>query len=350
MLACSVRAAESVPVTSPSIEPVRALDMAVSWPGDLDREAFVVLEYDVLANGTVANVRLVDDGFHEERFVEAAIAAVRKAKWQPRRVNGEAVDSPGMRQSFRFSLPDVQKGITYWFRAEAKKVEELLQKGDYAGGEFHAQWMLSEKVVLNYEYAVLEAQLGQTYVGLGRLQEASNKLGRATARSGSRPAFLEVLDSPPPNNPSNYLFEKDILLPFLELRMRVLAAQGLMLEALHVYYEMAGLETIPPDDARAVIAAQLTSQIRGSGSLRGKIEIGKSAFWRQYLSRRKFTLEKVRDGRIEELSLNCSGGSMPLEYVPGEVWTVPEGWGPCTAEISAETGTGFEFVEYPDPQ
>jgi hypothetical protein len=325
----------------------------LDWPGEVDREAMVVLEYDVLASGKTANVRLVEDGFYEQRFVDAATRAIQRSTWQPRRVNGKAVDSPGMRQAFTFTIHDVSdgvvkemKGITDEFRREAAKVEDLLKKGDYAGGEFHAQSMLAGTVRLNYEYAVLQAELGNTYALLGRIPEAVSKLSRATARTDERVAFLQLLDAPPPNKPSRYLLEKDAVVKLLGLRMRLLATQGLALEAMQSYYELAGLQKLPPDDLFVQLAAQLAARIRGNGNLRGKVEMHQRG-WVQYLSRRSFTLEKVQ-GEIEDMSLSCENGSKPLSYAPAEEWTVPEGWGLCTVHIVADPGTMYEFVEFAD--
>lgn len=333
----------------PVHEPAKQLKLDLHWPGPLDREAYVILEFDVLADGKVANVSLVDDGFHEKRFVDAAIRALERSRWEPRRVDGVAVDSRGMRKGFRFAISEMAPGITREFKDEATKVENLIKQGDYAGGEFHAQWMLAEKVTLNYEYALLQAQLAQTYAGLGRVEDAVRKVTRAVSRTdGPRPTFLQVLDTPPPNKPSNYLLDKDLVVQLLGFRMRLLAAQGLALEALDAYYQLAGLERPAPGDPVSMLAAQLTAQVRGNGPIRAKIEMGPEGGWQQFLSRRKFVLEKVRGGSIRSLHLACESDYRELDYVPGEEWLVPEGWGLCKARIGADPGTTFEFVELPD--
>jgi TonB family protein len=325
-------ASAAVPSGSPLAlyEGVKSTGLQANWPGAVDREALVVLRFDVLADGKLANIRVDESGFHEKRFVDEAIRALKRATWQPRRINGQAVDATGLRQPFKFSMPELEPGITAAFRREARKVEELLKKGDFAGGEFHAKWMLSEKVKLNFEYAILQAEIGQTYALMGRIDEAVAKIAMATERPNiPRMEFLQLLDAPPPNK-----------------RMRLLAAQGLAMEAMHAYYELAGLQKLPPGDEHAALAEQLTAAIRGGAELRGKVRVGGNG-WRQYLSRRSFTLEKVQ-GDIHYIGLSCSANSKLIQYVPGEDWTVPEGWGPCAADILGEPGLQFEFVEYPD--
>lgn len=330
------------------LEPVKQLKFNAQWPGEVDREAYVLLEFDVLADGKVANIIVVDEGFHEKRFVNEAIKALERSQWEPQRINGVAVDTPGLRKGIRFGIHDMQPGVTQDFHDEARKVDDLIRKGDYAGGEFHAEWMLAEKVTLNYEYALLQANLARAYAGQGKLEDAVRKVTKATARPDVRPPeFLRVLDVPPPNKASSYLLDKELVVQLLGLRMHLLAAQGLALEALQAYYELAGLEPPKPDDQVSVLAERLTAAVRGNGAIRASIEIGAGGGWQQHLSRRKFVLEKVRGGSISSLYLLCEGGSRQFNYVPGEEWSVPEGLGRCKARVGADPGTTFDFVELP---
>jgi hypothetical protein len=328
------------------VEYAKAPKISLAWPGEVNREALVILEFDVLASGKVANIHLAEGGFHEKRFVDAATKALQKSVWQPRRVDGVPVDSMQMRKAFRFSIRDMEPGITAEFRAEAVKVEDLLKKGDYAAGEFHAQSMLAGTVKLNYEYALLQAELAQTYAAMGRVEDAVRKVRRATSSSGGYPEFIELRDVPPPNKASNYLLEQKAVVILLDLQMRLLAAQGLVLEAMQAYYELAGLGELPEGHTAPAFAARLVADIRGPRELRGKIEMREGG-WRQFLSRRRFALEKV-DGGIEHLQLVCAGSSMDLTYQPGAEWTVPEGWWPCVVEVRGDPDTRFDFVEFPE--
>jgi hypothetical protein len=206
--------------------------------------------------------------------------------------------------------------------------------------------MLSGTVKLNYEYALLQAQLAQAYAAMGRLADASRKVSRATQRTAGRPDFLKLLDSVPFNDPSDYLLEKDLIVPLLDMRMQLLAAQGLALEAMQSYYEMAGLGRLPEGHRAIALAGRLTAQIRGPGELRGRVQMDGSS-WKQYLSRRRFTLDGIQ-GEVRGLTLRCSNGSKVLEYRPGGEWMVPEGWAPCAVSVDAEPGARFEFVELPE--
>lgn len=347
VLAGAALAAEPDAPAPSTVEYATQKRLNLRFPQPVDREALVVLEFDVLANGRTANITLLDDGFHEERFVKEAMRALEQSRWDPRRVNGEPVDSQGLRKRFSFSVANQQQGITEEFALEAEKLEDLLNKKDFAGAEAHAQWMLVNTVTLKYEYAILEAELAQTYALMGRPQDALQKIRKATSRSTGWPEFLQLLDKPPPNDPSLYLLEKDLVVRLLRLQMQLLASVGLPLEAMQTYYELAGLEQLAPDDPVVATSLLLTEQIRGGGLLRGEIELGTGGSWRQFLSRRRFALENVR-GSIGDMRLACEGGSRDLSYSPGEEWEAPSGWGLCTVGIQGAPGGGFEFVEFAD--
>jgi TonB family protein len=348
-MGASTLAADSVGSASPKVEPAKLLSPVVpEWPGEDNREAVVIVQYDVLANGKVDNIRVADGGFYEKRFVNAAIGAVKQMKFEPKRIDGKAVDSLGMTKLFRFTL-GMKRGVTQEFLYELDKVGKLLDKKDYAGANFHAEWMLSGVVKLNYEYALLQAQLAETYARVGRIHDAIVKAWRATARSTPLPEYFQVQASIPPNKAANYLLPQDTIVNLLELRMKLLARQGLYLEALQSYYELAGLIELKPDDLRTVLAKRMTSAIQGPTTMRGIIEIGDEKGWRHFLSRRSFALDKVK-GTIGMVGLRCSARAPTyLEYKTGEIWKTPAEWGACSATVEADPGTTFEFVEFPDP-
>jgi TonB family protein len=349
LIGAGVVAADGADSGPPKVEPLKLLSRETpAWPGEINREAVVIIQFDVLATGKVANIHVADGGFHERRFVDAATNAVKRMKFEPRRIGASAVDTLGVTQLFKFSLGDVKPGITQQFRYELEKVGKLLDKKDYEGANFHAEWMLSGVVKLNYEYAVLQAQLAETYAKVGRTRDAIANAWRATARSAPLPEFFQVQESVPPNKASYYLLTKDLIVNLLELRMKLLARQGLYLEALQSYYELAGLVELKADDPRTLLAQQMTSIIQGSLTMRGIVEIGKEKMWRHHLSRRSFALDKVQ-GAIRNVGLRCSARELAyLEYMPGEARKTPTEWGMCSVLVEADPGTTFEVVEFPD--
>ena len=78
------------------IYPVRAITREI--------EGYVVVQFDVTANGLVTNVVVVESS--NSVFDGAAIKAAQKFKFKPRIVDGTAFKSYGIQNLFRFALDD----------------------------------------------------------------------------------------------------------------------------------------------------------------------------------------------------------------------------------------------------
>lgn len=68
-------------------------------------EGWCQVEFTVTAEGGVENVRVVD-GEPEGMFDRSSIRAAQRFRFQPRVVDGEAVDVPGVQYVFRYELED----------------------------------------------------------------------------------------------------------------------------------------------------------------------------------------------------------------------------------------------------
>lgn len=326
--------------------PGQLTGMHIEWPGAADREALVVLQFDLLVSGEIANISVRETGFHEKRFVDAAIRSLRNARGVPRRLDGVPVDTFGLLQPFTFSLDIDNPGITREFRREVEKIGELIRKGDAAGAHAHAQQMLAGKVILQYEYAVLQAQLGETFARVGNYPEALAAISQATERKTSQHDFPRLRDTIPPNHASAYLLPKEWVTQLLELRMRLYASEGQYINALQSWYELAGLASPKDDHPMAQLARQMTDAIRGTEPLMAKGTILRRA-WTHYLSRRAFTITDLQ-GRVDSLELNCSAQKRVLAFVPDVEWKIPDSWGDCSAMFWGPPGTRFTVIELAD--
>lgn len=67
-------------------------------------EGFVIVEFDVTANGFVVNTVIIESS--NSVFEREAIKAAQKFKFKPRIVDGVALESFGIQNLFRFSLDD----------------------------------------------------------------------------------------------------------------------------------------------------------------------------------------------------------------------------------------------------
>jgi hypothetical protein len=230
------------------------------------------------------------------------------------------------------------------FRAEMATVEELFDKRDFAGADFHAEWMLREKVRYGYEYAALQAQLAQTRALIGDEERALKNAEEATQSTAPRPGKFVVRQDIPPNDVANYLLPRDLVVQLLGLRMQLGAKLGRLADTLTAYYELAGLVTIAPDDPRAELAAFIMAKLESDEPLMVKGSTGATA-WSFRLTRGRFSLDRVQ-GSIRSMQLACGQKRRDLQVSPNKDWTVPAGWEDCaTVIINADPGTTFSLVE-----
>ncbi len=131
----------------------------------------------------------------------------------------------------------------------------------------------------------------------------------------------------------------------LELRMRLHAQHGDLLEALNTYNELAGLDTIADGDPRKALVDQLVALLQSGSALvfNGKVT---GEFWSHDLYHPQFTTQNVK-GNLDKVHLHCRGGFKEFDYVPGETWDLPAGFEDCTVEFYGEPGATLELVEMP---
>ena len=248
-------AADSAPRGKGGVEPPKSVRVHVDWPGEVDREALVLVRLRVHADGHASDMHLQEGSFTEKRFTDEVFHGLRSAKFTPATKDGVPLDDYYGVQPFKFNLGEPgAKGITTEFRRELDKVEKLVKEGDNAGAHFHAQWMVAEKAKLIYEYAVLQAQLAYTHaesaISIGRLQRRS---WARNARHRSSAEF-SLDDLAPEQRPSYYMLPKEVVNGLLAMRFRLAASKGMLLESIHGLSGARRPDPIPADDPRAKMA------------------------------------------------------------------------------------------------
>lgn len=306
-------------------------------------DCYFVLRLTVSTAGTVVDVQVFDRGFASQEFIDSAIRYVKGYRFKPGTRDGVPVEQY-LLQPFTFSTGR-HPAIGPQFVRESRKVAELIESGDLAGGNFHAEWMLSEVVRTRYESLALQGALAQTHARVGNYSRAIEAVRSATRRTKPAPEFA-LHGKTPRNSPENYvLSDRDYIADLLELKLRLAVRLGLALEGLMAFQELEGLVKIKPDDQRAQIAARLAANLEGNSDLVGIVKLNEGGGWRHELFRRSFTLGQVQ-GAVKEISLDCAEESRLLEYGKGLDWTVPAGWTDCSISISGDPGTSLSIVEF----
>lgn len=331
----------------PAVSNVTALEFKekprAAYPGFPDREALVYVRFNVGVDGKAYDVTLAEGGFHEKRFVDTAMRVVRNATFNPRLENGIPAIATGVTLPVRFSIDS--KGAKREFVRESDKVIALVKSKDYAGAQFHAEWMLSEKVTLLYEFAMLHASLAQTYASQGEHLRALASLRQATA-TASMSLEPYVPGGPLPKvSSADFLFERDNAILALRLHFVLAAMNGHFLEAVTAHANAQALGGIPADDPTMPQFQRLVDHLRTAPMVSSKGFLDESGIWRHRPTFRTFTLRNVK-GEIKGADLKCTAQSRSLEYASGVDWTIPATWQGCALRFEGAPGTTFDIFEF----
>jgi len=153
-------------------------DVTTEYPRPWDREALVVLDFTVKSDGSIDDLKVVD-GFYEDRFVDAAIAAARQLRFEPASERGEAVDWPGFRLSTRFIIRNMFHTMGPNPNSELTRAEDLMRENKANEAEALLEKALTENTHLYFEDAVFHLRLGEIYLATNRPAQAVHSLDRA---------------------------------------------------------------------------------------------------------------------------------------------------------------------------
>jgi TonB family protein len=313
-------------------------------------EGLVFVRFDLDAQGRPYNLVVEDEGFQVEVFGPAALRVVKSYRFEPATKDGVPVESQ-TRMPVRFGLR-LEPGITREFRAEVNKVVDLLDAKDYAGAHVHAQWMLSEKARLNYEYAVLKATLANTLARTGEIHAALEAVRSVTKPTTTQIEQFSVGGSVPIVTAKDFLLPLEMTGQLLELQFVLAASQGLDGEAAMAYAYLQGLGLVTESSPATLEFRKVRARLESAPRLEGTVRVGQSEIWRQQLVFGHFALRGVEGGEIRRLVVDCGvGGTLSASYsdskqIPETVYTVPQGGTLCTLDIFAPPGTTMRVVEY----
>jgi TonB family protein len=315
-------------------------------------EGFVIVRFDVDIAGIANNIRTDDDeGFNVKIFGPTARNWVKAARFIPVTKNGVPVESKDLSLPVRFTSI-ATPGISREFRSELDKVVALVDAKDFSGAHHHAQWMLSEKTHLNYEYAVLESTLAHTLARTGELNAALE-----AARHVASPMRMNF-DSYVIGGPLPKASEKDFFLPaaatgsLLKLQFQVATSLGLYGEAATAHAWLQSLGLVDQSDPSMATFQNLVANVQSAPRLDGIVKVGQSGIWRHKLLLRNFALRNIEGGEVQRLTVSCgSGRTQTTDYEnPAEIaetiHSLPDDDSQCSLAIVATPGTQMHVIEY----
>jgi tetratricopeptide (TPR) repeat protein len=289
-------------------------------------EGWVKVRYSVLANGTTANVRVVD--FMPPRLdTRATVAAVEKWTFQPAAADAQSSEWHNEESTIVFDDAALPLEPSPMFTQGYVAARELLSQNDFEKARDAANQRLLMFASRLNEIGLAETQLALASIGLSDYHSAYAAILRATD-----PTVVTLTD--------------DELRRALEARFEIELQLGRAADARTTYNRYRPL--LPADgstaDALNARAQLLDKALQGDAAIAVKGRVDREA-WAHVPSRRTFTIAAV-EGEVREIQVECDRRKTVLPYQAEVDWTLPPGWGECTLFVEAKRDTTFTLYEF----
>lgn len=293
------------------------------------REGWVKLRYTVRADGTTADVRVVDampPGFDPV----STIAAARAWTFEPAIADGGPIDWHNNLAVVVFrGEGDANEG---WLQfAEAYEAAAAL----LADARFADAKALNERTQRDLPLTIEEIALAQM-----QLAAIEHALGRPHA------ALAAIIRATEPAVPQ--LAEEELGLA-LEHRFALELELGRAAEALDTFERRAALARVSSRDPLGRRAAALRRALEApDASLAVQARLDSSGRWEHALAWNTFAIGGV-DGRNDGLEVECHRHRVERPFEADVEMTIPAAWGACAVLVSGLPDTTFTLYEFKGP-
>lgn len=377
-------------------------DVTLAYPRPWDREALVVLDFTVKSDGSIDDIEVVD-GFHEPRFVDAAITAARELTFEPATERGEAVDWPGYRLSARFVVRNLFHTMGPNPNNALVAVENLMRDDKSGEAEAALKTALSQSTRLYFEDALFHLRLGEVYLTTNRPAEAVHELKKATrtylpdehndfnietAINHNRIFVVNIPElftnnfmstrlqthhednaprvaTPAPlrggaqrgqagrsaggaQQPKATLeVLNNSLLESAYQRVYVAnISTGNVAAVLNAFENLRNLNADAVSDQMETQADQVR-QLQNAGQRLNSTQVIMNGDTVHYPVHRILAAVNV-NGTIDTLDFQCESRVFRLPFQAEVEWNMPESWGQCALRFRGEDGATFNLVEFPE--
>jgi TonB family protein len=328
--AVAVASFESFSGTSAQAQvvPPRALEQSQPAPPEnrfgFPVEGWAVLRYTILADGSTANVRVVDR--MPPTLVEReAVSAVEEWTFEPATSDGAPVEWHNNESVVIFDLEMVPLEPSPFFVPAYREADEFLKSGEHDKALKRNETILTTQTSRLGVVGLAQMQQAAIYVALGDLHAAYAAIQRAT---DPRVPVLGATD----------------LKAALQYRNALELELGDAVGALATFARRNEIEPVPADDPMAARAAAIEQALGGDAPIAIKAKILDES-WTHVPTRRTFAISDVT-GQIETIQVECDRRGAELEFAADTEWTLPEAWGACTLIVEGDGDTEFVLYEF----
>lgn len=374
------------------------------WPGAKEREASLLMDMTIHANGNADDI-VVIDGFYDQSFVTAATQFLAKAKFKAGTDHGKAIDWPHFQIRLAYFLPYTsdKKPVSEAFRADFLRLESLAKTGDYPAAETLASEMLANTVKFRFEYALLNLALTDLYVRQGKGSAAYYAMARATShRMPGDPIVSFGGDATPrgragrggggfggsgggaggfggsggggfggasrsgghESDASNehaagtetnswakrgfesmgYQLPKESVTDALRKQIAIAIALNDLPAAATDFADLQRIDPVPAGDPINADMQKLQQRLDAPEAFGVAAGIFQGT-WRHNATRPIFAIVNPR-GALAKIRVDCPGQpTRVLDYKPDASWHVSADRGSCAVQVTGEEGAQFVFVE-----
>lgn len=307
-------------------------------------EAWAVVRYSVLSDGTVNNVNVVHIA-PPSAATDGIVATVEQWTFDPGTDDGEAIDWHNNESVVSFgSSTEASQEFTEAYGAVAAMIDahaatvaaaQSADEADAPPAEGAPDRALAEAVSAN-ETLLNEVATGAQEIGLALGQAALIRLAQLDPHGAVE--FLRAATDPRVNALSG-----GELLVALQLRLQIETQLGRRTDAIATYERIdagVGADETNPFDS---VAQELKNERNNLEILQvlGRVE---DHPWRIDAGRRIFTIDNI-DGTVQAIDAECDRRRLSLEYQPDVEWQLPDSFGECTLFVDGAEGTTFSFFE-----
>jgi hypothetical protein len=293
-------------------------------------EAWAIVRYSVLADGTTDDVRVVET-VPSEVDTEPMIASVRRWMFSPATEQGKAVD-----------WHNAESLVTY--RAEDGSAT---QSADFAERYAAIRALLEGEPPIDFETAL---QMNETLLeeSAAQIRELGVSLAQRALIAIATEDWHTAYDSIRLATDARIsaLSGEDLFVA-LQLRLQIANTLGRARDALATSGRIAAELGPGREDPFAGMAQVLRDKIENEETLAVAGYIGGNP-WRITAGRRIFTIADV-DGTVAEIDVECDRRKLSLEYQADVEWQLPAAWGECELFVVGDPGTRFRLFEFLAP-
>jgi hypothetical protein len=292
------------------------------------REGWIELRYSVRADGTTADVRVIDvvpPGLD----AAAAVAVAESWTFEPATAKGAPIDWHNNVAVIAFDRDGTETDASPAFAAAYEEVVELVSSGRYARAKARNERMQSELAVDLYEIGLAQMQLAAIEHALGDPHAALDAIRRATAPAVPQLSAAEL--------------ETALMHRFL---LEVHLGRGA--DALDTYERRVAMSRLPEDDPMTRQAAALEQALtapRAGLVVQGRLDgDGREE---HVLTWRTFAVAGI-DARDAAIEAECHRNKANLPFDADVELTLPATWGECVLLLEGPPNAAFTLYEFSD--